>query len=223
MKKIAALLTCCLTLTLSTPTFALDWTDLINYVAQMYNIDLKIDELNEQEVAGINSVLAALTGTHSYGSQYYDSERYLWGKNAGNWQEILALSHEGGGDGALGQSMKLLANDFPIKNDFNSLNIVERDYYRLQAQTSLISRSAAQLAYKQAVNQEHTMQSLHELIDKTADEKSASDLNNRLTSEQVMTNVQQTKLLSVLVEQQAVRAQEQANRAKEDMEFFNAK
>jgi hypothetical protein len=223
MKKLIKTVSLILVLILPTTSFALDWNDLFNAVLKMYDLDLETNDLSKKQLDQLENLNGALTGKHGYGNKNYDDSAYAWGSGSNSWQDILALSKRGGGNGQLGEVMLSLAKEYPIKNSFESPNQTEKDYYRLQAQTSLASRSAAEVSYQQAVKQEKTMRSLHDLIDKTEDEKSASDLNNRLSSEQAMTSLQQTKLLSILVQQQAVAAQERTNRAKEDMEFFEVK
>lgn len=223
MKNVIKILSLMIILCVPTASFAFDWNDLLNAILKMYDIDLETKEINEKQLDSLKDLNKALAGRHGYGNQSYDSNAYAWGNGSDSWQEVLALSKKGGGNGQLGESILSLAKQYPIKDSFNSPNQTEKDYYRLQAQTSLASRSAAEVSYQQAVKQEKTMRALHDLIDKTEDEKSASDLNNRLSSEQAMTSLQQTKLLSILVQQQAVNSQERANRAKEDMEFFEIK
>lgn len=223
MKSKVKVITLIIILSIPMSSFAFDLDDLFNAVLKMYDIDLETKDLNEKQLDKLKDLSSSLAGKHGYGNHNYDNGAYAWGNGSNSWQDILALSRKGGGDGRLGETILSLAKQYPIKNSFESPNQTEKDYYRLQAQTSLASRSAAEVSYQQAVQQEKSMRALHDLIDKTEDEKSASDLNNRLSSEQAMTSLQQTKLLSILVQQQAVNAQERANRAKEDMEFFEIK
>lgn len=223
MKTLIKVIFLIIALSLSTTSVALELDDLFYAVLKMYDIDLETNDLSKKQLHQLENLNDSLSGKHGYGNKNYNDNAYAWGGGTNSWQEILALSKRGGGNGQLGETMLSLAKEYPIKNSFESPNQTEKDYYRLQAQTSLASRSAAEVSYQQAVKQEKTMRSLHDLIDKTENEKSASDLNNRLASEQAMTSLQQTKLLSILVQQQAVAAQERTNRAKEDMEFFEVK
>lgn len=184
---------------------------------------IKIKKSNEFQLDEMKRIAGGLIGTHQYGSQYYDPEQLSWGEGSSNWQSVLALSHTGGGSGALGSAMKQLGRDFPINHDLNSPNETENKYYQLQAQTALASRASAQTAFDQLNNEDQTMKQLHNLIDTTKDNKSAVDLNNRLVAENTMVNIQQAKLLAVLVHQIAMDSQEKANRAAENAAFFDIK
>lgn len=220
MKRYASVILIGLMLVFPVSSYAIGWKALLDAVLKMYGVNLETRDINADQLSRLNELQGTLTGNHSYGQASYDSDAYSWGNSTSSWQQVLALSRNGGGNGQLGETILSLSKDYPIQNNFNSPNKTESDYYRLQAQTSLASRSAAEVSYQQAVDQEKRMRALHDMIDQVEDEKSASDLNNRLSSEQTMTSLQQTKLLSILVQQQAVSAQEKANRAKEDMEFF---
>lgn len=223
MKHLVRCILFAVAITLPVSSYA-NWIDTLKDISRaiikLYGVNVEMKDIDRNQLDQLKGINNSLLGKHNYGSRDYDDDAYSWGMSANSWQQILALSRNGGGNGQLGDTILSLAKEYPIQDDFNSPNTTESDYYRLQAQTSLASRSAAELSYKQAVEQEKRMRTLHDLIDQVEDEKSASDLNNRLSSEQAMTSLQQTKLLSILVQQQAVAAQEKANRAKEDMEFY---
>lgn len=197
---------------------AVGWRMLFDALMNMYGVNLDMKNQNAESLDAINALNDSLKGTHQYGSRYLDNDSYNWGANS--WQEILSMSRSGIGRGQLADATARLAREFPIDGSLNSPNQIENDYYDLQARTALASRSTSEVAYKQAVREEKTMHDLNGLIDKTPDAKSAADLNNRLVAENAMTNVQQTKLLAVLVQQAALSEQEKANRAREDKEFF---
>lgn len=214
-----------LLLTLMIPTTAsaeIDWGDIFNMIAGMYGVSLDTNKIDKDQLDKLKDINNSLTGTHNYGNKNYDKNTYVWGNGTDDWQQVLAMSRNGG-SGELGSTISELSKQFPMTGSLKSRNPVENDYYDLQARTALASRSSAEVAYKQAVKEEKTMRNLHDMIDHAEDQKSAADLNNRFAAENAMTNVQQTKLLSILVQQQAVSAQEKANRAKEDMEFFDNK
>lgn len=223
MKKI--LPSILITILYLSPTLAVadGWTIISDAISKLYGVNLNIKDLNASQLETLVNIQKSFTGRHEYGNNYYDRDLYAWGGSSNTWQDVLSLAQHGSGDGQLGETISSLAREYPIQSNFNSPNQDEKHYYRLQAQTALASRSAAEVSYQQAVREEKIMRSLHDLIDKVEDEKSASDLHNRLASEQGMTSVQQLKLLSILVQQNAVSAQEKANRAKEDMEFFDIK
>jgi hypothetical protein len=197
-----------------------DPSDIIKIVGKIYGVNLDIKNLNDLQVNRLDSVVKGLTGTHSYGSMIFDQNQYDWGSGANSWQDILAMSLNGSGSGQLGSVIQRLSKEYPIEA-LHSQNKTENEYYLLQAQTTLASRSSSQLAFDQVAKEEQVMKALQAAIDKSQDSKSAADLNNRLIAEQNNLSIQQAKLLAVLVQQVAVDAQEKANRAKEDAEFFD--
>ncbi len=198
---------------------AIGWQMLFDAVMKTYGVNLEMRDQNAESLDAIRDLNNNLSGTHSYGGRNYDADSYNWGAN--NWQEILSMSRMGSGHGELAETTMRLAKDFPIDGSLHSPNKIENDYYDLQARTALASRSTSEVAYQQAVREEKTMHNLHRMIDTTPDSKSAADLNNRLTTEDAMNSIQQTKLLAVLVQQAALTEQEKVNRAREDKEFFN--
>jgi hypothetical protein len=184
---------------------------------KLKDINDHLDTLRRLNIQLNNSLI----GKHNYGSQNYDVNRFNWGKE-NNWQSILALVNNGGGNNDLGSYVRRASNQFPIRDSLGS-NDVQNEYYRMQAQTTIASRASSQLAFDQLNSEYDTMQQLHKLIDATNDNKSAVDLNNRLVTENAMINLQQAKLMAVLVQQVSIDAQEKANRAKANAEFFDIK
>tara|TARA_R110000868_G_scaffold207266_3_gene456242 strand:+ start:3309 stop:3989 length:681 start_codon:yes stop_codon:yes gene_type:complete len=223
LKRVIVVATITTIFTFPVTAEASGWILLLQQFIKMYNLDLHTDKINTDQLGKLNDLKKSLTGTHRYGGRNYDRYAYAWGDRTGDWQQILSLSRSGNSNGEVASRMVELAKEFPIRNSLNSTNNVENDYYTLQAQTALSSRSTSEVAYRQAVREEKTLRELHDMIDSAADEKSASDLSNRVATEHAMTSVQQTKLLSILVQQAAVNAQEKANRAREDMEFYDIK
>jgi len=203
----------------STKAISFEIMDIVNMVAQMYGINVDIFDNGVDQLSQLQALEKNLSGTFKLGNQYYSSERYAWGNQSDSWQSIIAMSKNGTGNGQLGKTILSIAKDFSI-DSVNSPNSIENEYYKLQAATALSSRSASEVTFEQAVKEEKTLK-LHSLIDTITTQKEATDFNNRIASEQAITSVQQTKLLSILVQQEAIRAQERANRAREDMEFFN--
>jgi len=204
----------------STKAISFEIMDIVNMVAQMYGINVDIFDNGVDQLSQLQALEKNLSGTFKLGNQYYSSERYAWGNQSDSWQSIIAMSKNGTGNGQLGKTILSIAKDFSI-DSVNSPNSIENEYYKLQAATALSSRSASEVTFEQAVKEEKTLKKLHSLIDTITTQKEATDFNNRIASEQAITSVQQTKLLSILVQQEAIRAQERANRAREDMEFFN--
>lgn len=186
---------------------AIGWKALFDAMTKIYGINLDMKNLDADQLSKLNDLADSLKGTHDYGGQYYNANDYGWGNGTSDWQSILSMARSGGGDGELGSAISQLSRQFPISGGLNSGNDVENTYYDLQARDALASRSSSELAYKRSVEAERTMKNLHDLIDKTKDSKSAQDLNNRFASESAMNNIQQTKLLSILVQQASLAEQ----------------
>ncbi len=197
--------------------------DIFKIGLKIYGIEVDVRNLNQQQLNEMGKITAGLTGTHTYGSQYYDPNQLSWGQGTNDWQAMLAMARAGGGSGQVGNAMSQLTTQFPMTPALGSSNETENQYYLLQAQTTLASRAASQVAFTQMNQETDTVQHLNRMIDATPDSKSTADLNNRLAAENAMVNIQQTKLLAVLVGQAAIDSQEKANRAKETAEFFNIK
>jgi hypothetical protein len=164
---------------------------LVDAIAKIYGINLDLKDLNQLQVDRMTTLNAALSGVHDYGRSSYNANDYTWGDSANTWQSILSLSGNGRGEGELAESIAQIAKEFPIAPDgLHSPNQIENQYYNLEAQEALASRSSADLAYKHAIRAEQTMSHLHTLIDKAVDNKSAVDLNNRLVAENTANNIE---------------------------------
>jgi hypothetical protein len=208
---------------------------LLTMIRRMYQLDLDLKNMGQEELnemRGIKTInqsqlnetkriSSSLIGTHQYGSQYYNAQQFSWGAN--NWQSILSQANAGSGEGALGSLIQKLSADFPINHTFESANDIENKYYLMQAQTALATRASAEVAFDQMNNEDQTIKLLHGLIDHTPDNKSAVDLNNRLLAENTRVNIQQAKLLAVLLQQISINSQAKANRASENATFFDIK
>jgi len=224
MKKLAAKVLMLLLTTIPVCSYAeIDFSGIISAIGSLAGINLQILEQAQQqftEVSNINANLGTyLNGKNQFGAKGYEKNIFEWGDSVKNWQEVLTISKEGN-ESPLKKKIAEFADQFPIHEIENLPNAIEKEYYQLQAQTVVTARAAAELTYQQTIKQEKVLQKLHEDIDQVESEKAASDLGNRLLSEQARASLQQTKMLSTLVQQQAVDAQERAKRMKEDLEFF---
>lgn len=195
--------------------------DIFKAALKIYGINVEMKDLDRNQLTQLNNINDSLTGTHNYGSQYYNANQFGWGQDSSNWQLLLAQAARGGGNGEVGHAMNQLSPQFPIRSSLGSSNETQNEYYRLQAQTTLASRATSQTAFEQLNREADTLQNLHNLIDRAPDSKSAADINNRLAAENALINIQQAKLLAVLVQQAAIDSQARANTAKENAEFFD--
>ena len=222
IKRVFAIALCCLSF--MPGSASANWLkDLFDMATKIYNVNVDANNISQDQLQQMAKITAGLTGTHDFGSQSYDANRFAWGQGTDDWQSILTMANQGGGNGPLGGIIKSMRYDYPIAESLGSSNEKQNQYYLMQAQTALASRAGAQLVFAQINQEAKTLQYLHSKIDTTADNKSAVDLNNRFAAENTMVNIQQAKLLAILAEQAAVDAQEKANRAKESAEFFNIK
>jgi hypothetical protein len=203
-------------------TLAFDISDLWDILEKSYERQVGIDTTTKDELVQLKALLAGLTGTHQYGSFNNDSSQFSWGTKTGDWQSILALYKNGDG-GELSRLESTFSKQFPIKDSLGSSNDIENQYYLLQAQTALATRSSSQLAFQQISNESQVIDDLQKQIDKAQDNKSAVDINNRLLAEQNKLSIQQAKMMTLLVQQGLVEAQEKSNRAKENADFFDFK
>lgn len=222
MKKLSISIFC-IALFIPTYSLALDLSSIIQIIANLYGVNLDIKNLDDLSLEKLDELKDGLTGTHNYGNNNYDPNIFVWGDNTDNWQSIINLTSTQRAEGDLGRMINDLVKQFPIAKSEVSTNDLENQYYLIQAQTTLAARASSQVAFKQINNEARTMHKLHQLIDQTKDNKSAVDLSNRLASEQANINIQQAKLLAVLVEQAAISNQEKSNHAKENAEFFDTK
>lgn len=179
-----------------------------------------IEDSNKHQEKSLVDILKGLTGTHSYGSDQYNPQQLNWGNDATSWQQILALAQRQGSNSALGSSIQRLNQEYPIEQHLSNANDAENQYYRLQAQTALAARASAEVSFAQMNQEAATMNQLNYKIDQTQDSKSSADLNNRLAAENARISIEQTKLLAILVQQNAVAAQEKANIATQNAKFF---
>jgi hypothetical protein len=214
-------------LLISKAAFAVDLWDIVNKLGELNGINLDIKKLqtegldiNKKSLTQLSDITQGLTGTHQYGALNYDGDQFTWGNNAASWQRLLSL-YKAGDAGEYAQLAQKLSQEFPIMDDINKDNVRENQYYRLQAQTTLASRTSSQLAFDQISKESRVMESLHHEIDRTKDNKSAVDLNNRLLLEGSTINIQQAKLLATLVQQESINSQEQALQTKENADFFH--
>jgi regulator of replication initiation timing len=188
---------------------------ILKTMYDMYKQGTEMKNLDSQIVDG-------LTGQHNYGSKYYDPNGLSWGSGANEWQSVLAMAKNGGGSGEVGSVINQLAKTYPISSTLGASE-TENEYYRMQAQTTLASRASSQVAFDELNKEAESINQLHREIDQTKDAKSSADLNNRLAIENSKINIQQAKLMAVLVQQISADSQSRANIAKENAQFLDFK
>jgi len=156
----------------------------------------------------------AITGSYGLGKLGFDPTLQSWGSGTESWQAILNLYQKGGNPGSLSDVVKQLSKEFPIQEGKvanPNPESIDAKYYLLQAKTALATRAASQTDYDNIQKQVHSMQQLHEQIDRTQNLKAAVDLQNRLQVEGNLLQLEILRLLSLTSQQQAISAQGHVN------------
>lgn len=145
-------------------------------------------------------------------------------KDASSWKDALNVAENGGnGGGKLGSVVSSMANQFPINtNAFNQADSskIDQTFYDLQSKTALAARAASQLDYDNLQGQIDYQKNLQKQIDSTSNVKAALDLNNRLQVENNLIHLQMLRQVSLLNQQQSLKAQEEINATNKNLQFL---
>lgn len=236
MRKIIYL-SCVLTgLTVSTESHANWFKDIVDQI-------VKTNEINTQILGGQNEMVRAqremlssqkdieslmrivntsLVGNSGWGTyNFHDYQSY--GQNANSWTSVMQMAGSSGGSGALGQTMRGVANQFSIdENSYNRgiKNPTSQKYYVMQSQTILATRAASQLDYDKVQDQIAYQQMLQQQIEKTKDLKGAVDLNNRIQVEANLIYLEMLRQMALSNQQQSMSAQSNMNTALMNARFL---
>jgi hypothetical protein len=181
----------------------------------LLNSSLDIENLMKQ----VNSNLSGNSGWGTYQSHDYQS----YGNGSHSWSDVMRLADDGGGTGALGQTVNTIANQFPIdKDSFNRgvSNPSSQTYYAVQSKTVLATRAASQLDYDKVQDQISYQQMLQQQIERTKDLKSAVDLNNRIQVEANLINLQMLRQSALANQQNAITEQANINAGLSNAKFL---
>lgn len=216
MKKILLILICCFTVN----CYADDLTDIESIIKILIAINGDTSNIKELD----EDIKKALTGHFKWGTFEVKNDQQSYGSNAQDWSSVLRLSQQGGGNGALAQTIKPLAKEFPINTALINKSIsdpVTQKYYALQAQTVLAARAASQLDYNKIQEQITQQQLLRDQIENTDNIKSAMDLANRIQVESNLIQLETLRQIALSNQQQAVNTQGELNDAVLNAHFLS--
>ncbi|WP_218813342.1 type IV secretion system protein [Rickettsiella endosymbiont of Dermanyssus gallinae] len=176
------------------------------YQMQMTDIQSTISRLNRQ-------IQQAVSGRSEWGNWRFNDFQ-SWGLQADRWGSLLNLVTQGGNDGQLGLVLRLLAREFPsamaLYNRVNP-NRSDQQFYSLRAKTALVTRAASQLSYDKIQEQINYANELRSQIGTTRTLKEAVDLENRLTVENNLIQIEVLRQLALMNQQHAINAQAEVN------------
>lgn len=219
---------------LSTSAVYANWfQDIINAInAQgmisngfLSNINTQQTQLlsSQREIERLMSQVNQNLKGHSGWGNFNFRDNQSYGGSASNWAYVLQMADQGQGDGALGQTIGHLSNQFPTeRNSYNRgvSNLNSQKYYALKSQTVLATRAASQLDYNKIQDQILYQQMLQQQIEKTNDLKAAIDLTNRIQVEGNLINLEILRLIALANQQQAVSEQATLNSALTNAKFL---
>lgn len=225
----------------STAAFADPISDIINmlgtiegYQKNMAGYENDIDGY-ESAIKNYQSDIASLTGkvqgdmTGSYGwgtNGFQDFQS--WGSDATNWNSVISVAQNGGSGSSseLGQMMQTIQNS-PNQVVFNpnafqqtDSNTNDENYYAMQAQTTIAARAASQVDFNNIQNQINYENGLRQDIENTTNLKAAVDLQNRLTAENNLIQLEILRQVALMNQQKSVSAQADINNATQNAAFL---
>lgn len=192
--------------------------------SQMQSLGVQQDTLTSQHNIEdlMKQVHTSVTGNYGWGNyQFHDYQSY--GDNARDWSKVLGMADSGHGDGALGQMMNGIANQFPSDRSTYNRSVTDANsqkYYALKSQTILAARAASELDYNKIQDQISYQQMLQQQIEHVGDLKGAVDLNNRIQVEGNLINLEILRQVSLLNQQQAISDQASVNTALTNARFL---
>ena len=184
------------------------------YQMQMADIQSTISRLNRQ-------IQEAVSGQSEWGDwQFNDFQS--WGFNVDRWSSLLNLAVNGDNNSRLGSMLRLLSREFPLAMElYNRVNPNKTDqkFYSLRAKTALVTRAASQLSYDRIQEQINYMNQLRQQIGSTTTLKEAVDLENRLTVESNLIQIEVLRQLALMNQQHSIDAQAEVNIDLENAHF----
>lgn len=207
--------------TWAAPGFA----DVIYLLAEMYGLDTKelkalnkLNDLSHQTLQQLQAQQQLLTGSYGYGQLNYNPQLSSWGHGTDQWAALLTAYQSNSGE--FGTLAKQLQQQFPLEATAMKPHARMNSYQTLQAQTALATRTASEHTYNQLQAKRDAQQQLHSQIDHTANIKAALDLQNRLSYENNLLQLELVRLLALSTEQAAINQQGAANRALVHQQFL---
>lgn len=210
------------------PALAIDIGDVVSILGNIYGINIdQLDEmeslhkLNDKTLQQLQEQQKLLIGSYGYGGLTLSSNAYSWGKNNDQLSSLLNAYQNGHGD--FGSLAKQLHQQFPINPSTLKPHDRINSYNQLQAETTLTARTASEYSYNQIEEKLEVQRNLQKQIDRAPNIKAAIDLQNRLSYENNLLQLELLRLISVSTQQQAVAQQDNANSALIRQRFFDLK
>jgi hypothetical protein len=207
------------------PSAADPISDLVMIAEQIQGYQQQITGIQDTIEGLTDQIQAAVSGQSQWGRwQFKDYQS--WGENTDHWESILQMAGKGGNVSLLGQVFHSLAKEFPVNTPlYNQVNPNKSDqaYYALKAKTALAARAASQLSYDKIQEQINYANQLRQQIGTTTTLKQSLDLQNRLTIENNLIQLETLRQLALLNQQQAIDAQAEVNDAIQTAHFLSRK
>lgn len=170
----------------------------------------------------VDQMHSSVTGHSGYGT-YHFHDYQSYGDGAKNWSDVMKMAGNGRGDGALGEMIASIANDFPSDTDAFNRGVNNRSaqqYYEKKSRTIMAARAASELDYNKIQKQIGYQHLLMEQIEKTKDIKAAMDLANRIQVEGNLINLEILRQSALVNQQQAVTEQASVMSALSNAKFL---
>lgn len=205
----------------------IEQTNAINtniLASQMQSLGVQQDMLtSQQNIEGLmKQVHESVIGNYGWGNyQFHDYQSY--GDHARDWNSVMHMAEGGHGDGALGEMMNDISNQFPSDRGSYNRSVSDANsqkYYALKSQTILAARAASELDYNKIQDQINYQQMLQQQIERVNDLKGAVDLNNRIQVEGNLINLEILRQVALLNQQQAISDQATVNTALTNARFL---
>lgn len=191
---------------------------------QTQTLGVEKDILSEQKEVDrlMHQVNEHLTGHAGWGS-YQSHDYQSYGGSANDWNNVMQMADAGRGDGALGQTINKISNQFPANRSTYNRGVSDersQQYYALKSQTVLAARAASQLDYNKIQDQITYQRMLQEQIEKTKDLKGAVDLSSRIQVEGNLITLEILRQAALTNQQQAITEQSSVNAALANAKFL---
>lgn len=207
------------------PSHADFFTDLINIAAQIQGYQLEMTGIQDTIQRLNRQIQEAVSGQSEWGHWQY-TDYSSWGENTDHWNDVLNMAANGGNNSQLGRTLRSLAREFPVDTAlYNRVNPNNTDqkFYALKSKTALAARAASQLSYDKIQEQINYTSQLRQQIGTTTTLKQSLDLQNRLTIENNLIQLETLRQLALINQQHAIDSQAEVNNSIQNSRFLNKK
>ncbi len=207
------------------PSRADFFTDLINITAQIQGYQLEMTGIQDTIQRLNRQIQEAVSGQSEWGHWQY-TDYSSWGEHTDHWNDVLNIAANGGNNGQLGRTLRSLEQEFPVDTALynrTNPNKADQTYYSLKAKTTLAARAASQLSYDKIQKQINYSNQLRQQIGTTTTLKQSLDLQNRLTIENNLIQLETLRQLALINQQHAIDSQAEVNNSIQNALFLNEK